>query len=146
MLALMPPLASLILLLAIYPASAGSLSGIVQDQTGTPIPNTKITLMLEGSVMDQRTTATNASGRFTFSDLRASTYELTIVHTGFKTLRFLRVRISENAQLELPASVMPVSDADSCMGTPKAGVIARLRDKAKYLFIKRPYADIQFCM
>jgi hypothetical protein len=142
----MAPLSSLILLLAIYPASAGSLSGIVQDQTGTPIPETKVTLMLEGSVMNQRTTATNASGRFTFSDLRASTYELTIVHTGFKTLRFVRVRIRENAELELPASVLPVSDENSCMGTPKAGVIARLRDKAKYLFIKRPPADIQFCM
>jgi hypothetical protein len=142
----MPPLASLILLLAAHPVSAASLSGIVYDQTGAPIPDVQVILKLEGPAPPQRTTATNASGRFTFADVKANAYELRMVHTGYKVLRYVGVQVPEGADLDLPASVLPVGSENSCMGAPKSGVIRRLRDKAKYLFVKRPSADTHFCM
>ncbi len=70
-----------LLLVALLPAHAASISGIVKDPSGAVISNAAITLIYsEGSA----TTSSDARGHFEFADIPAATYRLAVTHVGFE--------------------------------------------------------------
>src|SRR5205823_1779144 len=60
-----------------------SLVGTVTDSSGAAVPNVKISLS-ETNTGVSRSTNTNESGNYTFSDLPPGTYTVTAEQTGFK--------------------------------------------------------------
>jgi len=74
------------LLLAISPvAQPATVSGDVRDPSGALLPGAAVTLT--SPVTPAMTTHTDARGRFTFADLPASTYELSVSLPGFKSTK-----------------------------------------------------------
>jgi len=61
-----------------FPAIAATLSGVVRDPSGALISGAEVTVA-------NRTTQTDAQGRFSFADLGAGEYQLTVSHDGFET-------------------------------------------------------------
>lgn len=68
----------------------GSVTGVVVDeQTNNPIPDALIRLM-PGSM----TTTTSADGRFTFEELQAIQYTLSVESTGYEYVRVTLIPVS----------------------------------------------------
>ncbi|MBI1745398.1 MAG: TonB-dependent receptor [Acidobacteria bacterium] len=64
-------------------AFGGSIKGTVHDETGSVIPNAKVTLILAtGSSLTQ---PTNGRGEFNFEPLKAGSYQVVVGVTGFRT-------------------------------------------------------------
>ncbi|HET9802236.1 MAG TPA: carboxypeptidase-like regulatory domain-containing protein, partial [Candidatus Acidoferrum sp.] len=61
----------------------GTLLGTVNDSSGAPIANVKITL-IETNTNVSRTAQSNESGNYVFADLPPGTYRVTAEMTGFK--------------------------------------------------------------
>src|SRR5437660_9276869 len=64
-------------------AVTGSLLGTVTDSSGAAVPNAKVTIT-DTNTGISRTTTTNESGNYTFSDLPPGTYAVAAEVTGFK--------------------------------------------------------------
>ena len=56
----------------------GTVAGVVKDQTGLPIEGAAVTL-------DSSSASTDASGKFTFTDVEAGNYTLTVSKAGYST-------------------------------------------------------------
>jgi TonB family protein len=61
----------------------GGISGVVHDSSGGVMPG--VTVKATSAAVPDRTTITNARGRFAITDLPAGLYTVTISVTGFKT-------------------------------------------------------------
>ena len=76
-----------LLLLACSPGwgqatSAGSVSGLVTDQSGAAIPGADVR-MTERTTSTTLTTTSNDAGRYAFINVDHGTYDLTVSKTGF---------------------------------------------------------------
>lgn len=76
------PLAALTTAAATITAQSGTVSGRIVDASGGVVPGATVTLTDATGAASR--TVTNAPGRFTFGDLRAGSYELTVTLPGFK--------------------------------------------------------------
>ncbi len=79
---------------------AGSLSGIVQDQTGAIVPGATVTIKNAASGA-RRTTQSNGSGSFTFSAIPSGDYQLMVEHAGFKQLVRPSIHLNPGDNLSL---------------------------------------------
>src|SRR5580704_5091345 len=61
----------------------GSVRGLVKDSQGAVLGAASVTLTNQGTGI-VRTTATNASGEYTFSAIEPGTYSVAVTMTGFK--------------------------------------------------------------
>ena len=68
--------------------TTGSLSGTAADSTGAVVPNAKVVLLNEAT-HDERATASNSVGRFTFAAVQPGTYTVTVTATNFKSWKTL---------------------------------------------------------
>ena len=105
---------ALILLLATFTLSVGvrsqvlygSMTGIVTDPKGASVPGAKVEVT-NMATSETRSVTSDERGGYTFNDLQAGTYRLTISLTSFKTLLRDDIRIETNkvhrfdAQLEV---------------------------------------------
>ena len=64
--------------------STGTVAGVVADPSGAVVSGVTVTLT-DVSTNNQRTTTTNASGRYTFVDVTPATYSITVSKQGFST-------------------------------------------------------------
>ncbi len=62
----------------------GSLTGLVTDSSGAPIPRVTVTV-INAATNAVREAITSDTGRYVFQELPAASYNLTIKHTGFRT-------------------------------------------------------------
>lgn len=69
--------------LAFSQAVSGSMVGTVTDASGASVPNAKVTIT-QAATGTSRTTNTNESGNYSFSDVPPGTYKVTIEAPGFK--------------------------------------------------------------
>jgi len=65
--------------------TAGSITGEVKDQSGAVAPNAAVTAT-NSKTNVARSTATNASGIYSFPDLTPGIYEVKVVAAGFATI------------------------------------------------------------
>src|SRR5215472_12681067 len=77
-------------LVSMRPAGAqvlyGSVVGIVQDDSGGAVPNTAVTLV-NNATGRSRETITGEDGTYSFPDVPAGSYTLTLAAKGFRTSR-----------------------------------------------------------
>ena len=80
----------------------GSITGIVQDQTGAVVPNAKVTLLNTDQGLTLETTA-DSSGVYTFSPVRIGHYSVTVTAPGFATTtqQNLTVNVSQNLRVNI---------------------------------------------
>ncbi|MCB9383951.1 MAG: TonB-dependent receptor [Bryobacterales bacterium] len=77
--------------------STGALSGTVQDEQQGLIEGARVVLT-DPAKGYRRNTVTNEVGAFTFTQLPASTYEMSVESTGFRTTRFESLTINADDQ------------------------------------------------
>ncbi len=117
-------------LAASAPASAqvlyGSLTGSVQDSAGAVVPGATITMRNTGTAQEI-TSRTNDAGNYTFSNLVAGTYDLTITATGFRpvTKRELPITVNTVRREDVTLEVGQVSESV----TVQAGLVSLQTDK-----------------
>ena len=68
------------------PASAGSISGTVADESGVPVKSAKVSLKSKKPKFKD-SGATGSNGQFEFSDLSAGKYILTVVKSGYSSAK-----------------------------------------------------------
>ena len=88
---------------------SGSLSGTVQDTLQAVLPGVPVTLTDEQTGFP-RTTQSNASGFFSFPDLTAATYTLSVVAPGFKRYEQKGIALNSGDQRSLGAIVLTVGE------------------------------------
>jgi hypothetical protein len=93
-------------------AAGGTLSGIVEDTTGSLIPRAQI-IIRDISTGITRTVSTDAEGFYTASNLLPGTYQVTISAPGFKTETRSGVKITVGAQLVVKFSMTVGQVTDS---------------------------------
>src|SRR5215468_10714059 len=93
-------------LLAASPALAqtGQINGAITDNTGAVVPGATVKA-LEVATGLSRDTVTGADGRFTFTSLRPTTYDITAELTGFRTSTRKGVLLQANENLTVNFSI-----------------------------------------
>lgn len=79
-------------------ASAGSISGIVIDESSAVVPGANVTAILQGALQSDKTheTLTNNEGRFMLQNLPTGVYEVSIRASGFNLQTENNVRVSSS--------------------------------------------------
>ncbi|SNS35758.1 Carboxypeptidase regulatory-like domain-containing protein [Granulicella rosea] len=88
---------------------SSTITGTVQDTTGAAIPNAEVVL-LDTANQTTQTQTTNAAGFFTFVNLPASGFQVTINAAGFKSIRRTGIALHINDQLNLPALKLSIAE------------------------------------
>jgi hypothetical protein len=88
----------------------GSISGVVQDQTGAVIPGVQVSLT-DATTGIIRTTISTENGTFLFPDLASGSYEITVTKPGFQTSRLQSVSVStsQTTDVRITMQVGPTS-------------------------------------
>ncbi len=111
--------------------SVGTVSGLVQDETGGVIPGVEVSLtnIATGA---ERNTVTGDAGIYTFNSMAPGEYTLTAAIAGFKTLQQtgLRVVSGETLTLDVALSVGEVTDTVEVTAT--LPTIEKQSNKAGY--------------
>ena len=88
-------------MLVLFVASAnaqviyGSVVGVVQDSSNAMMPNSKVVLINKNTAQE-RTSTSDGSGRYSFSDVVPGTYDLKVTAQGFRTLTQTDVVVTAN--------------------------------------------------
>src|SRR6266849_3795193 len=98
-----------------------NVTGVVTDPTGSAIVNAQVRL-LNSSTGEERTTATDDTGRYTVSQLAPGKYELTITATGFKKFVTSGIELTTNQSAQFDAR-MDVGEASQSVEV-KASVVS----------------------
>ena len=110
--------ASLLLAAPVWAQETGSISGIVTDPDGAPLPGVSVTM--ESSIVPTSTVYTQANGAFRFPVLPpAADYRVTFQLEGFKTIISdqIPVRVGGNSQQNLMMELSTVEETVTVTGT-----------------------------
>ena len=76
----------------------GQINGVVTDNTGGVVPGVTVKAVESGTGIS-RDTVTGANGRYTFTSLRPTTYDISAELAGFRTVRQTGVLLQANQNL-----------------------------------------------
>src|SRR5688572_13964736 len=79
----------------------GSVTGTVKDESGAAIPGATVAIVSDGTALE-RTTVSNETGTYSFTNVQAGTYAVKVSLQGFK----------EFVETGVPVSVNTVSRID----------------------------------
>lgn len=107
----------------------GTITGVVQDQTGAVVPGADVTL-LNTDVGLALQAKTSGAGVYTFSPVRIGSYHVTVAAKGFATTTQTNVTLTINQTLEVDVQLKPgaatetveVSTAPAVLQTDEASV------------------------
>ena len=88
-----------------------TLSGVVADTDGALVPGAHVTLRSAGSTQ-QRSTVTGADGHFSFSDVAAGDFTITVIAEGLESAS-KQGNLNEDESLELPPIALRVAQANT---------------------------------
>jgi hypothetical protein len=86
----------------------GSLLGTITDSSGAAVPNAKVTITDTNTGIN-RTTTTNESGNYNFSDVPPGTYSVAAEVTGFKRATRAGIDVVVNTSVRVDLSLQPGS-------------------------------------
>ena len=117
-------------LLALGQNISSSLSGVVADASGARAAGAEATLTSQQGFL--RTTRTNGEGYFSFPDLSAGVYTLSVGAPGFKKYVQSQIELSSSDQRSLPTIKLQVGDVIRIghrhrRGGPRAARLERTR-------------------
>jgi hypothetical protein len=104
-----------LLILVALPAHAqfgSSLSGSVLDSTGAAIPNASVTLT-NTATQQTKTSTTNVTGAFHFSELGSGQYTLVVSAAGFKKSDLTSVALEAESARDVTVKLQPGGDTES---------------------------------
>lgn len=92
--------------------AAGSLNGAVRDPEGAAVAGAVLTVV-NTSTQASRTVTTGKDGNYQFTQLQPGTYDLTVEHTGFKTIvnTGIGIRVNTPTTLDLDFEVGGVNES-----------------------------------
>src|SRR5438067_7518050 len=109
----------LLALLVARPALAqtGQINGVITDNTGAVVPGATVKAV-EAATGLSRDTATGVDGRYTFTALRPTTYDITVELAGFRTSqrKGVLVQANENLTLNLGIEVGAIAESVTVSG------------------------------
>ena len=117
---------ALALMLAPIAASAQDnalIRGTVTDNTGAVVPGATATLLSDAIIGGTRTAVTNESGVFRFPTLPAGEYAVEISLSGFDTLRYEGIRVSQNSTATLDATLRLASVTETVQVVAEAPLL-----------------------
>jgi hypothetical protein len=91
----MAGVSTLIIFPALSFAQFGAVAGVVRDATGAVIPGVAVEAASPALIEKARTAISDNSGQYRVEDLRPGTYTVTFTKTGFSTVRYEGIDISE---------------------------------------------------
>ncbi|MBZ5635563.1 MAG: carboxypeptidase regulatory-like domain-containing protein [Acidobacteriia bacterium] len=104
-------------------ATAGSISGVVQDAQGAVVPSAKVTLTNENQgAGSARTVNTTGDGTFVFTPVLAGKYTVTVEMTGFKKYAQSGITLDVNDKLGLPTIALQVGATGESVTVEAAAV------------------------
>src|SRR5689334_9488707 len=98
----------------------GTLLGTVTDSTGAVVAGAKVTAT-EANTGITRSTQTNTSGNYTFSDLPPGTYNVATEQTGFRRDSHASVNVAVNTTVRVDSTLQPGNVSETVevtAGTP----------------------------
>jgi hypothetical protein len=97
-------LLSLVALVAtsMFAQVAGTITGSVQDPAGAAVPGAQVELYLGGGSKPVIASKTGSDGAFTISSVRAETYQVRIIATGFTPYILNNVKVDPARETSLP--------------------------------------------
>ncbi len=115
----------------------GSIAGTVQDSTGGAVPNAMVTIANRATGQSRQST-TNSDGFYTFPDVLAGDYTVTITAPGFHTSQTNNIEVTINtvtrgdAQLQVGerAETITVEASSAAIQTESADVHVALSSQA----------------
>lgn len=117
-------------------AQRGGIEGFVQDPSGAVIPGAKVELLNLAEKLT-RDTVTNGTGEYSFTELPAGQYQLTVTVSGFQTAQTeaITVNIGRSTRYDLklkPGSVaqsITVESTSAALQTGQANVDTNVSEK-----------------
>ncbi|MGH9603808.1 MAG: carboxypeptidase regulatory-like domain-containing protein [Terriglobales bacterium] len=108
-----------LLLTAHAQKTSGSITGTVADATGAMVPEATVKAV-EQNTNFTRTTTTNSEGSFTFPDVPAGVYNVTVTRQGFKeiTQTGLQVHVADTKTMRFKLEVGAGSDVITVESSP----------------------------
>jgi len=85
-------------------AQTGQINGVITDNSGAVVPGATVKAV-ETATGLARETVTGADGRYTFTALRPTTYDITTELTGFRTAQRKGVLLQANENLTVNFSI-----------------------------------------
>lgn len=101
-------------------STLATLSGIVEDENGSVVPNAEITVLNPGTAQ-QRKTTTNSEGYFTITFLPPASYTVTAKREGFAPLEIKTIvlNVSDQREIKIRLKVAAVGESVNVIdGTP----------------------------
>jgi hypothetical protein len=94
-----------------FRSPTGSISGLIKDPSGAPLPGVRVTLV-SATTRAQRTTLSDANGAFQFVQLEPSNWSLSAEAPGFKhaTIPSVIVQVDQVTHLEMVLQLGDVSE------------------------------------
>src|SRR6266404_8597860 len=122
--------------LAVFAQTSGSITGEVTDQSGAVAPNATVTAT-NSKTNVARSTATNASGIYSFPDLTPGTYEVKVSAPGFATIvkTNIELQVQQTARVDFSLSVgqaaqtVEVTGSTNSLNTENATVGTLIEEK-----------------
>src|SRR6266404_5745746 len=122
--------------LAVFAQTSGSITGEVTDQSGAVAPNATVTAT-NSKTNVARSTATNASGIYSFPDLTPGTYEVKVSAPGFATIvkSNIELQVQQTARVDFSLSLgqasqtIEVSASGALLNTDNATVGTVIEEK-----------------
>ena len=105
----------------LHAASSGSISGVVVDPSGAPLPGATLRLVNTGQQTVYRVIS-DKQGFYSFPNLPVGIYELTISDTGFTTQRKTNLSVDTDSALQVNAILAIGAVADVVTVTSDTGV------------------------
>src|SRR5262245_3881453 len=85
-------------------AQTGQINGLITDNTGAVVPGASVKAV-ETATGLSRDTVSGADGRYVFTSLRPTTYDITAELSGFRTLQRKGVLLQANENLTVNFSI-----------------------------------------
>src|SRR2546428_8353382 len=85
-------------------AQTGQINGVITDNSGAVVPGTNVRVV-EVATGLSRDTVTGADGRYTFTALRPTTYDISAELTGFRTSQRKGILLQANENLTVSFAI-----------------------------------------
>jgi hypothetical protein len=103
-------------------ADEGTITGVVQDQTGAVVPGAQVTL-LDTDIGLVLQATTGGAGVYTFSPVRIGHYHVTVADKGFATTTQTNITLTVSQTLEVDVRLKPGATTETVMVTTAPPVL-----------------------